>query len=213
MNGKIWKIGLQKCAIGCMIGLLILISGCNPSQTVKVTDQESALAMLENLDSYEAQVQITFFSNKGENTYLIHQRAKASGEYHMEILEPESFAGVKTICDGSRVVQTDPTIGGEVEARPTPVREALVLYSFIEACRQNEVEVISGEKDTLILKTTYSGEHRKIVSGQLTLAKGMGTPLSLEICDGEDKPSLHMTYLTFQMNPELADENFKIAQK
>lgn len=212
MNGKKWKMGLQKCAIGCMIGILVLLTGCGSESRRQVTDEETAISMLQDLQSYEAKMQITFYSNKGENTYLVNQRAKASGQYRMEILEPENFAGVLTISDGQRVVQTDPTIGGEVEAKQTPVRDALLLYAFAEAYSQGG-ECTEGEGDTLILRAQYPGEHRKIVSAQLTLAKGSGVPLSLEILDGEGKPSIHMTYESFQMNPELSDENFKIASQ
>lgn len=217
MNGKKWKIILQKYTNRCMIGILILLtvfcSGCGKgSSRPQVVDEESALSMLRSLESYEAQVQITFYSNKGENTYLVHQQAMASGPYRMEILEPENFAGVQTISDGQRVVQTDPTIGGEVEAKQTPVRDALLLYAFVEAYAQGG-SLTEGENDTLILSASYPEGHRKIVSAQLTLAKGSGVPLSLEIQDGENKPSIHMTYQSFQMNPELSEENFKIASQ
>lgn len=213
MNGKKWKNHLQICFIGCMIGILLMLTGCKTGTTAKVVDEESALAMLEALQSYEAQVDIVFHSNKGENTYCVNQRAKISGQYRMEILEPESFAGVLTISDGERVVQTDPTIGGEVEAKQTPVRDALLLYTFVEAYQSNEGSFSEGEGDTLVLQASYSGEHKKIASAQLTLAKGTGTPLSLEILDTEGKPSIHMSYQTFQMNPTLADEDFAITSQ
>ncbi len=213
MNGKKWKNHLQICLIGCIIGILLMLTGCKTGTTAKVVDEESALAMLEALQSYEAQVDIVFHSNKGENTYRVNQRAKISGQYRMEILEPESFAGVLTISDGERVVQTDPTIGGEIEAKQTPVRDALLLYTFVEAYQSNEGSFSEGEGDTLVLQASYSGEHKKIASAQLTLAKGTGTPLSLEILDTEGKPSIHMSYQTFQMNPTLADEDFAITSQ
>ena len=210
MNGKKWKIGLQNCVIGCMIWVMVLMTGCGRDSVPEVVDEESAVAMLQGLDSYEAQVKITFFSNKGENTYVVNQRAKATGEYRMEILEPTNFAGVLTICDGSRVVQTDPTIGGQVEAKHTPVRDALFLYSFLDAYLQNGTGLTEGENDTLVMSAAYPGEHRKIVSAELRLAKGSGLPLSLVISDDEGNPSLHMTFLNFQVNPEWEEDHFQI---
>jgi len=210
MNGKLWKMGLQKFGIGCMIGIVMLLAGCVGRSAAKVTDEESALAFLQALDGYEARVNVVFFSNKGENSYTVHQRAKVTGEYRIEILEPESFAGVLTICDGSRVMQSDPTIEGLVEAKPTPVRDALLLYPFLEAYLQNNGEICEGEDDTLILSARYPGEHRKIVSAQLRLAKGSGLPLSLVVSDEAGNPSLHMTFLNFQQNPEFEESNFQI---
>lgn len=212
MIGKKWKNCLQNCFIGCMIGVLLMLTGCNGSQT-NVSDEESALTMLENLQSYEAQIDVIFYSNKGENTYRVNQRAKISGQYRMEILEPESFAGVLTISDGQRIIQTDPTIGGEVEAKQTPVRDALLLYTFLDAYHSEGGSFAEGENNTVILQASYPNEHKKIASAQLTLAKGTGTPLSLEILDAEGKPSIHMSYQTFQMNPELADEDFQITSQ
>lgn len=210
MIGKLWKIHLQKIAVGCMIGIMILLSACGGERRPKVTDEESALAMLQSMEGYDAQVNVVFFSNRGENAYQVHQRVKSSGEYRLEIMEPQNLAGILTISDGKRTVQSDPTIEGWVEARPTPVRDALLLYSFIEAYQQNGGETLNGDEDTLLLCAQYPGEHRKIVSAQLRLAKGTGLPLSLVINDQNGDPSLHITYLQFQMNPEFEEEMFQI---
>ena len=210
MIGKLWKIHLQKLFIGCMIGMMIVLTGCGGGVKQKVNDEESALALLQAIEGYEAQVNVVFFSNKGENAYRVHQRVKSSGEFRLEILEPENLSGILTISDGNRIVQEDPTIEGWVEARPTPVRDALLLYSFIEAYQQNGGETLNGDEDTLLLCAQYPGEHRKIVSAQLRLAKGTGLPLSLVINDQNGDPSLHITYLQFQMNPEFEEGIFQI---
>lgn len=210
MDGKLWKIHLQKLFIGCMIGMMIVLTGCGGGVKQKVTDEESALALLQAIEGYEAQVNVVFFSNKGENAYRVHQRVKSSGEFRLEILEPENLSGILTISDGNRIVQEDPTIEGWVEAKPTPVRDALLLYSFVEAYLQNGGETVDGDEDTLILTAKYPGEHRKIVSAQLRLAKGTGLPLSLVISDENGDPSLHMTYLQFQMNPAFEEGTFQM---
>ena len=210
MNGKLWKNRLQNFVIGCMIGIVMLMMGCSGQSMDQVTDEESALAFLQSLDGYDAQVNIVFFSNKGENEYKVHQRIRATGQYRMEILEPEQFCGVLTVCDGSQIRQTDPTIGGMVDAKPTPVREALLLYSFLEAYLQNGGETCEGEDDTLIMNAKYPGQHRKIVSAQLRLAKGSGFPLSLVISDETGEPTLHITFLSFLVNPEWNEADFQI---
>lgn len=210
MDGKLWKTYLQKLFIGCMIGMMIVLTGCGGGVKQKVIDEESALALLQAIEGYEAQVNVVFFSNKGENAYRVHQRVKSSGEFRLEILEPENLSGILTISDGNRIVQEDPTIEGWVEAKPTPVRDALLLYSFVEAYLQNGGETVDGDEDTLILTAKYPGEHRKIVSAQLRLAKGTGLPLSLVISDENGDPSLHMTYLQFQMNPAFEEGTFQM---
>ncbi len=210
MNGKLWKKSLQNFAIGCMIGLVMLMAGCGKEAKGKVNDEETALSFLQSMDGYEAKVNVVFFSNKGENQYVVHQKVRAAGQYRMEILEPEHFNGVLTVCDGSRIQQTDPTIGGMVEAKPTPVRDALLLYPFLEAYLQNEGVTCEGEDDTLIMRAKYPGQHRKIVSVELRLVKGSGLPLSLVVSDEAGAPSLHMTFLSFQINPEWDETDFQI---
>ena len=90
------------------------------------------------------------------------------------------------------------------------MRDALLLYSFVDAYLQNGGETVDGDEDTLILTAKYPGEHRKIVSAQLRLAKGTGLPLSLVISDENGDPSLHMTYLQFQMNPAFEEGTFQM---
>lgn len=210
MNGKLWKKSLQNFTIGCMIGIVTLMTACGSGVSEKVTDEETALVFLQSLDGYETQINVVFFSNKGENRYLVHQKARADGLYRMEIMEPENLCGVLTVCDGSRIVHSDPTIGGFVDAKPTPIREALLVYSFLEAYLQNGGETCEGEDDTLIMNAKYPGEHRKIVSAQLRLAKGSGLPLSLVISDEAGMPSIHITFMSFQVNPEWNEADFQI---
>ena len=210
MIGKLWKIHLQKLFIGCMIGMMIVLTCCGGNAKQKVTGEESALALLQTMESYEAQVNVVFFSNKGENAYRVHQQVKSSGEFRLEILEPLNLSGILTVSDGKRIVQSDPTIEGWVAARPTPVRDALLLFSFLEAYLQSDGETLEGDEDTLILTARYPGEHRKIVSAQLRLAKGTGLPLSLVISDENGDPSLHITYLQFQMNPAFEEGTFQM---
>ncbi len=210
MIGKKWNLGLQKTVIGCMIILLLALSACQGKTQASVTDEETALQMLQSLQSYEAQVSITFYAQQGESTYTVNQKARQEGAYRMEIVEPAVYAGITTICDGEQIVQTDPTIGGQVSARKNPVRDVLFLYSFLEAYQKNPKGCSEEDADTLVLSAEYTGEHQKIVSGRLTLAKGSGMPLSLVISDQAGNPSLHMTFQSFEANPQLADENFQI---
>ena len=209
MNGKLWKRHLQKIAAGCMIGVMILLMACGSGGDTQVVDEESALAFLKSLEGYDTHAAIVFESNRGENCYRVHQQVKASGEFRFEVREPENLAGILTISDGNRVMQSDPTIEGWVEARPTPVRDALLLYTFVEAYLQNGGETRM-EENALVLSTQYPGEHRKIVSAQLRLAKETGLPLSLEVYDDGGNPSIHMTYLQFQCNPEFEAGMFQI---
>ena len=85
-----------------------------------------------------------------------------------------------------------------------------MLYSVLEAYRQNEGEICEGEENTLVMQAQYPGEHRKIVSAQLRLAKGSGLPLSLVVSDENGEPSLHITFLTFQINPEWNEADFQL---
>lgn len=213
MTGKKWKKCLQIWCSGCMIIMVMLMTACGlvGDAQPQIADEESALAFLDSLESYEAQVAITFYSNKGENTYMVNQKARVGGQFRLEITEPAGVQGVLTICDGQRTVQTDPSIGAEVEAKPTPVRDALLLYRFLDAYHENSGTCEEGaDGNSLVLTASYGVGHKKIVTGKLTLKKGEGTPLTLEITDENGSPAIRMTYQSFQINPELTDDSFNI---
>lgn len=126
-----------------MIGMFGLVTGCSGSGGGKPLALEEVHQKLQQMQSYETEAKITFFSNKGSNTYVVLQQAKASGPYRMEILEPENNKGILTISDGTKVVQVDPSIGGKIEAQDTPVRDALLLYPFLQNYLQSEASASS----------------------------------------------------------------------
>ena len=64
-----------------MIGMMIVLTGCGGGVKQKVNDEESALALLQAIEGYEAQVNVVFFSNKGENAYRVHQRVNLQGNF------------------------------------------------------------------------------------------------------------------------------------
>ncbi len=226
MIGKKWKKLLKIWLIGCMIGMFSFLTGCSGGGGGKPLALEEVHQKLQQMQSYQTEAKITFFSNKGSNTYVVLQQAKASGPYRMEILEPENNKGILTISDGTKVVQIDPSIGGKIEAQDTPVRDALLLYPFLQNYLQSEAsassvgvtmasagveEESSGtevESSLTLLETDMPGDHPKLAHQKLWVDAYTATPVKIEITDKSGNPSIIILYQNFQMNPQLEDSLF-----
>ena len=86
-----------------MIILLLALSACQGKTQASVTDEETALQMLQSLQSYEAQVSITFYAQQGESTYTVNQKARQEGAYRMEIVEPQFTRALQRYAMASRL--------------------------------------------------------------------------------------------------------------
>ncbi|MFR3483191.1 MAG: LolA family protein [Clostridia bacterium] len=196
-------------------------NGCSGSGGVSLALEEVHQKL--QMQSHETEAKITFL-NKGSNTYVVLQQAKASGPYRMEILEPENNKGILTISDGTKVVQVDPSIGGKIEAQDTPVRDALLLYPFLQNYLQSEAsassvgvtmasagvtEESSGtevESSLTLLETELPGDHPKLAHQKLWVDAYTAAPVKMEITDKSGNPSI--VILSEFTNPQLEDSLF-----
>lgn len=208
MAGKKWKKLLKICLVGCIVEMVAL-SGCGAAGQ-EIMDEEGIRSYLDSLESYEAQISVTFYSNKNENTYLVRQQAQKDGKYRMEILEPAEFSGVTTLSDGQSVMQTDPSIRGMVKAKNTPIRATLLLHTFIKNYTPGDGTFSQDEEGTAVMKAAYSSGTDKAASGVLRFNTATRQPESLEILDRAGNVSLRILYRSFEANKELAPELFEI---
>ena len=198
MTGQKWKNVLLFLWIGCIV-MLMNATGCGLSEPAEM-DGAGIAKYLNELESYETQASVTFYSNKNENTYLVQQQVCRDGRYRMEIREPAEFAGVTTISDGQTVVQSDPSIQGTVKAKNTPVRDALLLYTFLACYTPSEETFVRQEDGSALLTAPYNTEMDKLASGRLRFNIATQKPEMLEILDKDGNPSLRIVYQSFEGN-------------
>lgn len=209
MFGKKWKFLLQFARIGCMMVSVLGLSACGAGKSG--LSEEALMETLSSMTGYQAQVEITFYSNKGENVYQVMQYADSAGRYRMEILQPDTYQGVTTVCDGERVIQRDPDIGGVADAKESPVRGVLVLFGFLKAYEADEghiFEMSEDGSDTAVL-TAVQPDTNVIQKLCLTVDAKTAQPQLLELKGAQDQILIRIEYQTFDRNPELSDSLFE----
>lgn len=216
-----------------LLMLVLILSGCGAKGGQKQLSVSQIHEFWAQLESYQATIQVTFLSNRGANTYTVQQQALSSGPYRMEIQAPEENKGVLTIFDGKKVVQRDPSIGMEVTAEETPVRNALFVFNFWEQYLRGQSAYIQGgpltvtaapeysdtenppeeeaSQEEYMLETRLSGTHEKLAVERLWLSTQTGYPLRMVVYDAKGQASIQMEFLDFQPDIQLDPSLFTIS--
>lgn len=208
MIGKKWKILLQIAMFGCMMGSVIGLSGCS-AKGGTLSEKEIREA-LNTLECYQAEVRITFYSNKGENVYELLQQADQLGRYRMEILTPDTYKGITTICDGENVLQVDPDTGASVSAKESPIRSNLMLFGFLKAFAADDnphMEWLPGSEE--VMMTANLSENHGIRKMELTLDTRAAIPRMLDLKDAQGQLLIRIEYQSFEGNTELPESLFE----
>ena len=198
--------------LGFVLAGLLLFGGCGGERSPGPMTEAALWEFWSLLSSYEATIQITFFTNQTGNTYTVRQQALSSGPYRMEIVAPENVKGVLTLFDGEKTIQEDPSIGMRVTAAETPVRDALFVYSFWQQYAQT-ASSSSDEKESqeeYMWEIQMEGTHEKLDHARLWLDGETGSPKRMEVYDRENQVSIQMEYLDFQPNVDLDPSIFTI---
>lgn len=202
-------------ALLLVVSMMIATSGCMGS--TKEPPMEKIQKTLTNMENYRALCTVTFISPKGENTYKMLQFAKTTGEYRIEMLEPERLKDTLTICDGNNIVQIDNRVGGKVYmAKPSEVRNLVLLNSFVKNFMQSEdatVAVSEEEKNTTLLETLIPGNNRYLAKQNLLMDNKTIKPIRMTVLDQEDAETIIVQYEEFEYNVELDESMFVIPKQ
>ncbi len=198
--------------LGFVLAGLLFFGGCGGERSQGPMTEAGLWEFWSQLSSYEATIQITFFTNQTGNTYTVRQQALSSGPYRMEIVAPESVKGVLTLFDGEKTIQEDPSIGMRVTAAETPVRDALFVYSFWQQYAQTASSSSDekGSQEEYMWEIQMEGTHEKLDHARLWLDGETGNPKRMEVYDRENQVSIQMEYLDFQPNVDLDPSVFTI---
>ena len=77
--------------------LTFALVGCSKGKA-NTDDYVNIQDKFVNMQSYSCNAEVTFYSNKGENTYTINQQAKNDGRYFIETTSPENVKGNIIVC-------------------------------------------------------------------------------------------------------------------
>ena len=189
--------------------ILLMLSGCG-SKNIDVS------ARLNEMESYAAKAEVTYISNKGENTFSTEQYAKKDGRYRIETLAPQEYAGTALIYDGKLVWQK--TAGEDERIKVmsnSPERALLLLYSFIEnheKSMENATVTTSAApgKNTIILEADIPGGNKNHAHEKLWLDGESGDPQKLIVYNEDGKEKIVVKYSDFRYNEKIEDNIFNV---
>lgn len=122
--------------------VLLMLCGCGKTQYKSV--QET----LAGLESYKAETEVTYFSNKGKTIYNMDIVAQSDGKYKMTIKAPEEFKGCSVMYDGNTIWQYNPNLPNNkisVSPKDKASRREILLFGFLKNhIENNEGKVAQG---------------------------------------------------------------------
>ncbi len=221
---------------GVILGILLACTSCGSNnrdveeksvveenveevvENVEENAYEKVNKMLMELTDYEAIAEVTYKSNKNENTYLTRQKARKTGEYKIEVIGPENVAGTITIYDNEVIYQYNPKNSGEVymATDDTQERSELFLTSFIENYSKSLNSAVAvgnfEEGKVTTLETTINGDNPYINNEVLTVDNETLKPISLIIRDTKGEERIIITYKEFIYNQGISDKEFEVGK-
>ncbi|HOA79851.1 MAG TPA: hypothetical protein PKK61_02150 [Defluviitaleaceae bacterium] len=198
----------------------ILIAGCFLASCSFKQEAKSPIEKIHEkftaMDSYACIADLTYISNKGENTYKTKQYYKMTGEYRMEIIAPENLQGLTTVYDGEKVMQYNPRLLGEVvnEIPQSKTINEIFLGVFLKNYFQSEevaLEVFSSNyEDYTVLEAVIPEGGKYLSTEKLWISNNSLNPTKLVIYDEDRKERIIVEYHEFKYNVNLDESVFKI---
>ncbi len=193
MNKKIKTISIF---VLIFLILLILIqfayknirSGNNIDKSI-----DDLIEYIFNISSYEADLEITIYSNKTINKYVLKQYYLEPNFFKQIIIYPENIKGLETIYDGKEMTIRNTNLGiSKIYKHFETINDNnLWLNSFIENCKENKYNIKENEEEIII-------ENEK--SEKLYIKKKEKKPSKIEIIDNNKNIKAYIEYKEIKVN-------------
>lgn len=197
-----------------VMSILCCLCGCG-----KVKEYASAQDKLMNMQSYKAEVDISYISSESESTYTAVQTADNQGRYKLEVTSPENLKGSSILFDGKMIWQYNPNIEQKIsiKAEDKPERSELILFSFIENYVKSTDTTVTtakteGEPCT-VLEADIEGAGKFIASEKLWIGNEDMLPKRLVIYDTDGNERIIVVFNSFEYDPQLPEDEFVIEKQ
>lgn len=192
------------------IFLLITLCGClaKPKEYASVQDK------LMKMQSYRADVEITYISSKEKSVFKAVQSAASDGRYKMVTYYPDNFKDNAILFDGKMIWQYNPNVEKKisVSASDKPERSELILFSFMENYVKSTDTTVSAasieDTDCTVLEADIEGAGKYISSEKLWVSNEDMTPQRLVIYDSDKNERISVVFTNFEYNPTFEENEF-----
>lgn len=199
-----------------MLACALMLSGCGRKTELDQNAYEKIQNALLTMQSFEADAEITYISNKNTHTYQTRQQARMTGEYRIEVTGPEKVSGNITMFDGSTIYQFNTRVSGKISVTQSDVSERLELFvtSFIKNYVKSQEQSISvanmGDSLCTVLEAVIPGEHPYLRTEKLWVSNKTYKPVKLVIYDPDGVERIVVSYEKFEYNVIFDDKLFKL---
>lgn len=199
-----------------ILASLLLITSCSKTTKESLSDMEKIQQQLLNMDNYACIATVEHISNKSTKTYKMKQYYKKSGEYRLEMLEPDSVNGIITTYNGKTICQFNPKLGGEIrkDIQPSIYVDEMFLGAFIKNYLKSEQTSISVSKfdaaKCTVLEADVPGDNKYLDTEKLWMGNEDLMPKQLIIYDVDGVERIKVTYGEFKFNAKLEEKIFYI---
>ncbi len=203
-----------------VLGLLLTIIGCSSKKDQ--TDQDifyECQKILNKIETYSCEVEITCMGNKKPKKYLMKQWFKKPNKYKLQVISPENLKGKTTISNGEKAWICHPAINQTwiMQNFTNSEEQNMFLGYFIKNCLSSEKMDMHkkkiGSKKYLVIDTSIPGNHVYFNQEKLWIDTENMQPFLLQVFDGEGKMRIEVRYNQFQYNPKLKEEMFCLSYK
>lgn len=198
------------------IMLTFALVGCSKGNNNSTDDYVNIQDKFVNMQSYSCNADVTFYSNKGENTYTISQQAKNDGRYYIETTAPDNVKGNVILYDGNMLWQYNPNLDSKVSVgdKDKMARKEICLFTFLENhLKSKDVALETANIDESIysvLEAKIPGGNKYFDSEKLWINNETKQPEKLVIYDVDGKERVLVSYDNFVYNPKIEDSKFNI---
>lgn len=200
---KLKFLWLNLVGIFALVVVLLVIKNVNWGNNIISKNTDSIVNNILNMNSYDANVEITVISNKNENIYKMYQQNIGSKKYKQTIQEPAKIEGTEIVFEENRleIKNTKLNLSKIYENYQYIAENALLLSAFV-ADYNGKNEIKQSESDNqIVLEVKIRNEANKYIKHKiLYIDKNTGNPIKLEIKDIAQNVRVYILYNEIKIN-------------
>lgn len=175
--------------------------GCNKTNEMVLHGTGNFFKALE---SYEANVKVTFLKDKQPNEIKMKQMANMSGTYEMIVVEPTHLKDAKISYNGQEVCQYYPGLEKTLIGKTSTAQNEILITSFVKRYLTNEnikeQELQLNGKKMITFEMPIEGDFKYLSKEKLWLDAQSQMPVQMAIYDDEGNVTIEVVYEDFKMN-------------
>ncbi len=155
-----------------------------------------------NINSYNAELEVTINSNKNVNKYVLKQEYVSNSVEKQTVIKPENMEGLEiSYKDGNVEINNSKLNLSKIYSNyPYLSDNVLWLNSFADRCRENpeKTKIYEDGNDIVIELNLQSNTY--LVNRTLYLEKGTGKPKKMIIQDNNKNDIVYILYKEIDIN-------------